>query len=161
MSGWAYVPEGQTATCGPVNLNPELIAIYHGVTKPTSFNAELTALLEALRYINSQPPNETTCTIIGDCIGSLGAARGYSSPKQDIQLLKLLRNEWSKAGLRQTTATWTAAHQGPAGNELADLAAKRACSREYSVENTAYAKFTNEELQFSMSTNRIQQKMKL
>ena len=127
VAGWAYVPEGKHATYGPVNLNPELASIYNGIKKPTSFNAELTALLEALGYINEQPSDDTKYSIVGDCSGALDAARGYSSPNQDIELVKLLRNEWSRAEQRQTTATWTASHQGNVGNEMAYLAAKRAC----------------------------------
>ena len=48
--------------------------------------------------------------------------------KNGARLVKLLRLKWSKADQFGTTAIWTAAHNANAGNELADDAAKRACS---------------------------------
>ena len=129
QASWAFVVAGEAPYHGPVCPNSESLVEGEADEDLDNTAAELQALYEALQYAlkllkAGHIPQITSVIITSDSTYALDAVQGVSQPQQHQTLVlktrKVADEVLRKAELR---FQWTAAHNGTAGNELADAAA--------------------------------------
>lgn len=113
---------------GPVITDIEK-ANYIGAEVGSNNTGELTAIYEALKYIETRP--EEKFVIFGDSMYAGKMAMSEWRAKENLTLVNIIRKKWDKLKLANYDFTWVhiKAHAGHLWNERADHLALSAAKR--------------------------------
>ena len=103
---------------------------YIGARGLTNNTGEMSAVVEFLLWILSQPPGEIDKPVVVHCDSkyAIGMLTGKFRARENIELARLLVHLWSLARDRhQLFVQWVKGHCQCHGNEFADKSAKRGC----------------------------------